>query len=411
MTPLPPRLQSLFEKTKTFCFGRFVLEIPATAAVVFGPAEVGPLISFLPGEAELIAKHIAEDRNAIESSRRLLDEGDSARLPLFGKVLDGIMPGQKVVFDSKSGVGYYINSYVPVGKDLFILHFSNVMHGEYDIEDFNIVARNLRLRGVDEIPAEPGTCIDGGFLPLPLEYERVTIGVRLKEFPDVHLSVEVHTKQDRLSESDRLELLLERGKERAQRAGHAEAYARIKNFRRGPRQLGPWKGFEVVARKPAYKGDTDSHEFRFQSLGAVRDPLQPELDIRLNTGVKDNRVARLRPSLTDEEAIALWDTLIGSIRVRKRSDATLPAKVPLGTLKATGEACPQQGWWQCLDGHSLENERRRHFTSGDPMPEAMLFVQPGLWQKLAGGRATRSIATVWELVRYDDDSGAENAAH
>ena len=406
MTTLSPRLQSLFGETKTVCFGRFVVEVPATAAVVFGPAEVGPPISFLPGEGELIAKHVAEDLIAVESSRRFLDEGDNARLPLFGKVIDGIMPGQKIGFDSKDGVGYYINSYVPVGKDLFILHFASVMHGDYNIEDFNLVARNLRPRGEDEIPAEPGTCIEGGFFPLPLEFERVTIGVRLKEFPDVHLSIEVHTKQDRLSESDSLELLLERGKEMAQQAGHGAAYARIKNFRRGPRQLGLWKGFEVVARKPAYKTDTDAHEFRFQSLGAVRDPLQPELDIRLNTGVKDNRTASVRPSLTDEEAIALWDKLIGSIRVRQRSDATTPAKMPLGTLKTTGEACPQQGWWQCTDSVDIEGERRRHFTVGESMPNVTLLGEPSLWQRLSGERPRKMTATVWELAGYDDAPAA-----
>lgn len=402
MTTLSPRLQSLFEETRTICFGRFVIEIPTTAALAFGPAEVGPPISFLPGEGEQVARYIAEDLISIEVSREVLDERDYARLPLFGKVIDGILPGQKIVFDSKDGVGYYVNSYVPVGNDLFVLHISSVMHEDYDVEDFNLVARHLRLRGVDEIPAEPGTCIDGGFLPLPLEYERVAIGVRLKEFPDVHLSVDVHKNQDRLSETDRLELLLERGKALAQQAGHGAAYARIKNFRRGPRQLGPWKGFEVVARKPAYKDDTDSHEFRFQSLGAVHDPLQPELDVRLNTGVKDNRTARVRPSLTDEEAIALWDKLIGTIRVRQRSDATAPATLPLGTLESTGEACAQQGWWQCMESVDIEGERRRHFLAGESMPNVTLLGEPGLWQRLTGERPRKMTATVWELVGYDD---------
>ncbi len=357
-----------------------------------------------------IARRVAENLATIESSRRFLDEDDIARLPLFGKVIDGIVPGQKIVFDSKDGVGYYINSFVPVGADLFVQNVSSLMHQDYSAETFNAVARHLQLRKGDEIPAEPGICIEGGFLPIQLEHERVAVGVRLKEFPDVHLSVDVHKNQDRLSEFDRLELRLERGKELATKAGHGNAYARIKNFRLGPRHLGPWSGFEVVARKPAYKADTDAHEFRFQSLGAKHDPLHPALDVRLDTGVKNNRTARVRPSLTDDEAIALWDRLIETIRVRQNSDATAPAKVPLGTLKATGELCPQQGWWQCSDGYNIEGERRRHITSGDLMPEATPFVQPGLWQKLTGGRATRSIATVWELVGYDDDSEAENAA-
>ena len=74
------------------------------------------------------------------------------------------MPGQKITFNSKDQVGYYINSYVPVGKDLFIQHVGSVMHEDYNVDLFNDVAKHLRLRADDEIPAEPGTCIKGGFL-------------------------------------------------------------------------------------------------------------------------------------------------------------------------------------------------------------------------------------------------------
>ena len=177
MTSLPPRLQSLFEKTKIVCFGRFVMQIPATATVVFGPAEAGPEISYLPGEGHGIARHLARNLAEVEDSREFLDSRDKARLPLFGKVIEGIVPGQKIVIDSKDGAGYYINSYVPIGDGLFVQHVGSVMHQDYDAKIFNDIAKHLRLRGDDEIPAEPGTCIAGGFLPISLEYERVTIGV------------------------------------------------------------------------------------------------------------------------------------------------------------------------------------------------------------------------------------------
>ena len=412
MTTLTPRLQVLFEKTKTVCFGRFVIDVPATATLIFGPAEVGPFISYLPNEGGKVAHYIARDLAEVENSRALLEKGDYARLPLFGKVLDGIAAGQKITFDSKNGVGYYINSYIPAGNDLFVLFFSNVLHQNYDIRDFNVVAQQLRLRGDDEIPAEPGTCIAGGFLPISLEYERVTIGVRLKEFPDVHLSVEVHKNQDRLDEGGRLELMLKDGEESAKRRGNGDAYARIKTFRRGDTQLGVWKGYEMVARKPAYKDDTDAHEFRFQSLGAVHDPLQPRLDIRLDTGVKNNRTARTPPSLTDEEAVALWDKLIGTIRVRPTEDAKpsqpTPAKVPLGKLTATGDLCTQKGWWQCVEGNNIEGGRRRHFVDGESLPHVVLLGEPNLWQKLSGNRPRHTMATVWKLVDYDDVSPASS---
>ncbi len=213
MTSVSPRMHPLFEKTKTVCFSRFVIEIPATASVVFGPAEAGPFLSHLPGEGERIAMHLAQDQAEVEKSREILSESDHVRLPLFGKVIDGIVPGQKITFDSKDGVGYYINSYVPVGKDLYVQHISSVMHEEYNAELFNDVAKHLRRRTNEEIPAEPGSCIGGGFLPMALEYERVRLGVRLKEFPDVHLSIDVHKNGGRLELDADLELTLKEGEE------------------------------------------------------------------------------------------------------------------------------------------------------------------------------------------------------
>jgi hypothetical protein len=405
MTALSPRLQALVEKTKTVCFGRFVIEIPETATVVFGPAEAGPSISFLPGEAGQISRYVAKDLVQVETDRKYFDKEDFASLPLFGKVIDGIVPGQKITFGSKNQVGYYINSYVPVGKDLFVQFIGSVMRENYSAELFNEVASNLRLRAGDEIPAGPGSCIEGGFLPMALEYERVTIGVRLKEFADVHLSVEVQKNQNRLDESQRLELMLKSGEETATANGQGDVCARIKTFRRGERQLGPWKGFEIVARKPAYNGDAEAHEFRFESLGAVHDPLQPRIDVRLDTGVKDNRTARVTPSLTDEEAVALWDRLIGTIRVRQSRD-TAPgtskeSKTPLASLIATGESCPESGWWQCHEEENVEGGRRRHFSAGERMPHIVLLGQPNLWEKLTGDGARHELATVWKLVDYD----------
>lgn len=317
MTTLSPRLQSLFETTKTVCFGRFVIDIPATATQVFGAAgEAGPEIFYLAGAGDQVAQYVAADLAEAENDRKFLSQKNAASLPLFGKVLDGIVPGQKLTINSKDQVGYFINSYISLGNDLFIQHIGSVLPKNYDASMFNDIARHLRLRTEDEIPTEPGSCIAGGFLPIPLDYERVSIGIRLKELPDVHLSIEVHKNGNRLEAGADLETLLKEGEAMARAEGHSGAYARIKTFRRGPRQLGPWQGSEMLARKPAYKKDTEAHEFYFHSLGAVNDPLQPQIDIRLDSGVKGNATARTRPSITDEEAVALWDKLIGTIRVR-----------------------------------------------------------------------------------------------
>lgn len=410
MITLSPRLQPLFDKTRTICFGRFLMQIPATATVVYGPAEVETPIEYFEGHGAKVAEHLAERLAEVQKEQEFLLKEDLLTLPLFGKVIDGSIPGQKIVFGSKNQIGYTIYSFVPVGKDLFVQHLNSVLPQNDRIVTINKVASGLRFRSEDEIPSVPGTCIEGGFVQLEQKYERVTVGVRLKEFPDVHFSVEVHKNQERLPESGRMELMREQAKEDAGKRGLGSLFDRIKIFRQETRQLGTWKGMEIATRTPAHDGDTEAHEFRFQSLGAVNDSLQPQLDVRLDSGVKNDRRASVKPSITDEEAIALWDKLINSIRVRPadgvKNTAAGPLKIPLASLVVTGATCPQTGWWQCTEGDNIDGGRRRHFTVGDLMPHAILIGEPNLWQKLTGKRPRHEMATIWKLVDYSVEPAA-----
>jgi hypothetical protein len=410
MTTLSPRLTPLFEKTRTICFGRFLMQIPATATVVYGPAEVETPIEYFEGQGTRVAEHLAERLAEVQKEKEFLLKDDFATLPLFGKVIDGAIPGQKIVFGSKNQIGYTIYSFVPVGKDLFVQHLNSVLP-QYDrVATFNKVATHLRYRSEDEVPAGSGTCIEGGFVPLEQKYERVTVGVRLKEFPDVHFSVEVHKNQERLPESGRMDLMREQAKEDAEQRGLGSLFARIKIFRKETRQLGPWKGMEIATRTPAHEDDTETHEFRFQSLGAVNDPLQPQLDVRLDSGVNNDRRASVKPSITDEEALALWDKLINSIKVRAangmKNSPPEPPKTPLASLVGTGSKCPQTGLWQCTEGDNIEGGRRRHFKAGESMPHAIILGEPNLWQRMTGDRPRHKTATVWSLVNYDAEPAA-----
>ncbi|WP_146204345.1 T6SS immunity protein Tli4 family protein [Massilia glaciei] len=366
MTPLSPRLQTLFEKTRTVCFGRFVMTIPVTATLVYGPANVEHEINRYADASGELAHRLAEHLDIVEGKRELLHEEDIVKFPLFGKVVDGVLPGQKVAFGSSNRVGYTMYSFIPVGKDLFVQHSNNVRPDADEILVFNRVASNLRSRSESEIPAEPGICINGGFIPLEVEYEKITVGVRLKEFPDVHFSVEVQKNRERLAETGRLELMLDEAKEEAEQRGLGAVYARIKTFRRGPRQLGAWQGFEFVSRRPVYKRDTEAHEFHFESLGALYDPLQPRLDVRLDSGVIKNKKASVKPSITDEEAIELWDRLLESIRIRGTSGGNPGTgekeRTPLGKLTISGGTCSQDGRWRSNDSGGIEGGARRHFA-------------------------------------------------
>lgn len=407
MIALSPRMLRLFQDTKTICFGQFIVEVPSSSTVVYGPADVDFPIEYHAGEAHRIDKHVTAQIAAFEKDRIFIKGTKfTAADSMFGKMMDGLAPGQKLVFGTRDHVTYSVDSFIPVGEDLFVQHGDGIPKDDAIIK-LNKAARLLRLRSHDEVPAEPGVCIEGGFVAWQPEFERASIGIRLKEFPDVHFSVAVVKNQDYLIESSGLEQRLD---DAAKEGG--DWYSRVVFFRRGPRQLGNWKGFEVLARKPAQEHTTESHEFAFVSLGAVRDSLLPELDIKLDTGVKDDQTASVTPSITDEEAVALWDKLVASIRVRPTGEAATKSstpKTPLGANADSGTPCPESGWWECRDNGLVIGGRRRHVVAGEPMPNAVLLDKPGIWQRLRGGHPTREIASVWELIEHDPHSHSSGA--
>jgi hypothetical protein len=175
------------------------------------------------------------------------------------------------------------------------------------------------------------------------------------------------------------------------------------------RQIAHWNGQEIALRTPAYKRASSVHEFHFYSPGSVNDPFYPQLDIRLDSGVSDNSKGAVKPSISDEEALALWEFLIGSIRPREPKDATLTKrdKVPLATSVDTGRICPESGWWETTQSGVTDSNRRRLMRAGDIMPAVITSAGIGIWPKLFG-RGQLPIPTTWNLVEYGDDTGKDD---
>jgi hypothetical protein len=317
-----PQFAELFVKTRTLCIGRFLIDVPLAADVVYGPADVALKTERYPDKGVdmdlIVTRRLAE----IVDEQSHSPKAFQVTVPLVGTVREGVVPGQKIIFGaSKSSESFYlIESYLKVGNDLFVQEgIAYGENGEYEdvVRTMNFIAPMLRTRQDGVPPVGPGICIDGGFIqgPSRLNYENLKLGVRLSGFPDVHFSLATSMKPF-LIESDELEPRLKQAEQMAQRSGQGAWYSRIKTLRRGQRQIGNWSGFEVLARKPSQASEGESHEFAFVSQGEPNNPLLPVLDLSMHTGVKGNTIGGRRPSITDDEAIFLWDKLTQSIRPR-----------------------------------------------------------------------------------------------
>lgn len=320
------RLISTTEDFRPICIGRFIVDVPKNAEIVFGPARLPVEIWRKAGEGNDFDASI---RSAVaeSESRRWLAYGPlKEKGSLVGTIREGFSPNQKIVFGVGRGDGafYNVQSLIKLGSDLYLQEYEAFGEGgEYleDVDDARQVAKRLRSRAEDEIPSDPGVCIDGAFLadpPHKYMVEAVSIGIRLKEFADVHISIEM-TKKDRYIDSDALEPRLKAAERDAVANGNGEWHSRIKFLSRGPRKVGNWDGFEVGARMPAQKTGDEHHEFEYVSQGEPKNPLLPVLDIQMQTGVKDNVIGGVRASISDREALYLWEKVLSSIRPRPTS--------------------------------------------------------------------------------------------
>lgn len=423
MTALTPRLQAIFDRTKPVCFGRFVVDVPESALVVWGDTIVDLGIVIAPGGASQVNELARKFTEELKSTEAIYHD----HVPLFlseehideppGKIITGYEG-----FDAVNGLK--INGYFSWGNDGIVIDALPLQQDRSEaVADIKSIAQRLRPRRDDEIPAEPGNCLEYGFLKDKLvagaepPVEHIRIGFRLKEFPDTHLSILVGPSNPYHSEGNSLEWQLARLEERQRAEDANHPMLKTVYFRRGPRQIHGWSnGWEAISRSPDQPGVYGTHDFAMDVQGVPKDVFRPYADIQMQTGVGDNAAGAVKPSLTDDEAVAVWDRITSSIRVRPTGMSAgaraepVPPRRPLGELAATGHPCPQAGWWEPGDTGLPLTGRRKRFKAGEPMPQVVMAGPQNWWQKIRGERPTFRAATVWRLVGYDEKAPTSGAS-
>lgn len=393
-----------------------MVDLPQTTTVAWGRTSV-PLSATIYPNGENEVKMLQQEFIEKLRSEKAINHGD---VPLLLQVEDIAQPEGKIVigYEGFEAINRLkINGYFKLNDYGVIFDtYSLVNSKDKDVGQMKSIARRLRLRSETEIPTEPGNCIEYAFLPDELAVERehqaelVRIGFRLKEFPDTHFSIFVRPSNPHKNESNSLKWQLERLEKNLKAENPNHPRLNTKYFRRGTRQLHDWaEGFEALSRSPDQANIHGIHDFGMDFQGVPYDPLKPYADIRMQTGVANNAAGATKPSLTDEEAIAVWDKITSTIRVRPTGAAAVKTagtdtqpRLPLGELAATGRSCPQTGMWESSEPSGTGNSRRRYIRAGETMPRVTVSGAPSLWQRLKGATPSYQLATMWKLVDYGD---------
>lgn len=178
---------------------------------------------------------------------------------------------------------------------------------------YETLLRNLRYRPDDEAPPrEPGVCIRKGFV-LEGEHqfqELFSAGIYLPSLPDVRFSVLSNKGAQTvvLGSKGLLHSIAE------QKKLLGSQYPKLTTLREGPRTVhAVWKGEESLARRP-----DGTHDFEWGFVSAESSVLLPgRMEIKLYSKVAQDVVGAAKTvSVSDAEALDLWDRLLGGLGFR-----------------------------------------------------------------------------------------------
>lgn len=168
---------------------------------------------------------------------------------------------------------------------------------------------SFRGRPDGAIPTEPGLCVPGGILLGKSKHdEQVDVDFHLPAYPDVYFNVFTHsTLQVKTS-------LLWRG-------GPIAAALRVlddgRTIRRGTVELPGGRGEEMIVAGPMIVTNVQGQAFRLESNATTGNPEAPFVAVKLSNGGPTGLEEPLKKaSLTEAQALALWDAVSRTLRPR-----------------------------------------------------------------------------------------------
>jgi hypothetical protein len=393
---------------KTVCVGRFLLDVPEHAIVSFGGTRIAGWSvtayydesdeEFHTGlekkEQEIRGQKNEKGWDSLESVTKIETEGIRGKVLVFNREWGYLIQFGKRVDGTSANIRGLARSH-----GVSFEFKADYLDNEH-VPELAQIIKQLHPYSEGEIPTEPGFCFERNLIADPLtagQNESTVAFISLAEHPDLSIALRTIAgiKPDRT--------LLQR--DAANDTVHEHSWA-FHSFRRGERTVHGMRGEELMYRVRERSGVT-GHDFEWEAFGKVDSVFTPSLALEMSTG-HDRPGQPVQASLSDAEAIALWDKMLASLRVRPTTavQSPTPSPKPLATRVQAGQPCPVSGWWQCEDGDAelqVQGGARQHFKQGTMMPQAQLLASRSLMQKFIAKHPTFSRAgeSTWTLARAD----------
>jgi hypothetical protein len=315
---------NMTEKMKTICVGRMLIDLPAEAQVeLYGQWIDGFDVDTFAESQEAFKARVAGREAEIQGKPDRLGGRNNMELAREIHTASGLM-GKIFVHTRKVSEGtegysaetlrHYRYEGVALEAHLHGHGLSiDVSAKEYDpalADNLPKLVSQLIPNPANRIPTDPGFCIDRAYIRDPLsaeQGERITMAVKLPSHPDIGINFDTiaGTKPDPRG-------LLERNAASRARLP-ALLNMRVTDLRAAPRVIGGLRGDEL-AQRVIEDNLSIVYGFHWEMVGTEDSVFIPDLALTMVTGRGEGEP--IRSSLSEPAAMALWDRISSSIRVR-----------------------------------------------------------------------------------------------
>lgn len=301
------------DPTRTVCIGRNLVDMPAHLDVTYGmtyfafwhiQTRIENEESF-NARLEEKAKELSIAKNSygrpsLELVRSV--DGWSGKIFQFSREhFRSISRGEEMTLETVKIEGY-------VHAQGVSFDITSTDSHEEDLPKLVQLIAKLRVRGTDEIPSESGFCINRGII---VSHDNSTLSEGITAFADNPKVPTVSFVFDSTAGAKSSDTLLHRIASSEIRKEYPSSF---KNLRIGHRQINGHDGEEVATRVKEEDGRVN-HSFIWESLPVKEDVYRPQIRMEFSTGNSSSTELKKTP-YTDAEAIAVWDQITATLRVR-----------------------------------------------------------------------------------------------
>ena len=329
------------QKMKTVCIGRFLIDLPdETRLELRGPRiDVFDISSFDESEADFQVRLAQREAKLRATPDRLggYRNLESVREVTTDKgVVGKIFVHAHTVTEGTRNRGLELERYRDEG-----IAIKAMLHGQgmsftlaannYNpdiIENLPKLVAKLVPNPQNQIPTEPGYCIDRAWFRDPLtadQGEEIMMSAQLPSHADIEFLILMSAGNKPNEQS-----LLERSAVVDAKLSIFDKM-HVSNLRASPRPIGGISGDELVTRF-SEKNDARVVTFWWEVNGSVDNVLIPHFSFTMETG--KSRDGPVPSSLSQDAATALWDKVSSSIRFHTPSPVKNTAPVPPASTSA-----------------------------------------------------------------------------